>query len=298
MSIGLTASIQGASPEVLNAIQSASQSTGVDFGYLVNQARAESSFKPDAKASTSSATGLYQFIESTWLETLKQHGSKHGLGDFANKIQTDFQGRHFVPNDADKREILNLRHNPDISSLMAAEFASTNQAYLEQKIGRDITSTDLYFAHFLGAGGAAKFLSAMENDPNQSAASIMKAAAGSNKNVFYNSDGSAKSLNEVYNRFDGKFARVTQGQEANFEAVKDEVPVAVEQVRGYRVDPKFSNFYSKPVVEYIAQSPMVESLKGNDIFTSLFHNTDISRMQNQLIDPVSFLMLTRLDVPK
>jgi len=298
MSIGLTASIKGASPEVLSAIQSASQKTGVDFGYLVNQARAESSFRADAKASTSSATGLYQFIDSTWLATVKQHGSKHGLDEYVDKIQTDFQGRNFVSNEADKREILNLRNNPQIASLMAAEFASTNQSYLEQKIGRDATSTDLYFAHFLGAGGASKFLTAMQNDPGQSAANLMPKAANANRNIFYNTDGSQKSLMQVYNNFDKKFEGVTTNQTAINDTI-DDVVVQKEMVKnGYRVDPHFSKFYSRPVANFIAKSPMVEPLTGHDIFTSLFQNTDISRMQNQLIDPVSFLMFTQLDVPK
>jgi hypothetical protein len=298
MSIGLTTSIQGASPEVVKAIQSASKKTGVDFGYLVDQARAESSFRADAKASTSSATGLYQFIDSTWLATVKQHGSKHGLNEFANKIQTDFQGRNFVSNDADKREILNLRNNPEIASVMAAEFASTNQKYLEQKIGRDATSTDLYFAHFLGAGGASKFLGSMQDDPNQSAAALMPRAASANKNIFYNTDGSHKSLMQVYNKFDSKFNNVTEVQVVDNDTIDPDVKDGEIAISGYRVDPKFSRFYSNSVSNFITKSPMVEPLQGNDIFASLFQNTDISRMQNQLIDPVSFLMLTRLDLPK
>jgi hypothetical protein len=46
---------------VTTAIATASRRTGVDFNYLLSQARVESSMNPNARASTSSASGLYRF---------------------------------------------------------------------------------------------------------------------------------------------------------------------------------------------------------------------------------------------
>ena len=51
---------------VYDAIKNAAAKTGVNFTYLMEKAAVESSFNPDAKAKTSSATGLFQFIEQTW----------------------------------------------------------------------------------------------------------------------------------------------------------------------------------------------------------------------------------------
>src|SRR3712207_2025996 len=82
------------------AIQQAAAQTGVDFGYLLGQARIESGFNPNARARTSSATGLFQFIDQTWLGTVKQHGDKHGLGWAANAIQQGSNGRYFVADPA------------------------------------------------------------------------------------------------------------------------------------------------------------------------------------------------------
>ncbi|HCH95135.1 MAG TPA: lytic transglycosylase, partial [Erythrobacter sp.] len=62
-----------------SAIARAATRTGVDFDYLLAQAKLESGLDPSAKAGTSSATGLYQFIDSTWLRTLDRHGAKHGM---------------------------------------------------------------------------------------------------------------------------------------------------------------------------------------------------------------------------
>jgi hypothetical protein len=71
------------------ALQYASRSTGVDFDYLLATAQRESNLDPAAQARTSSARGLFQFIESTWLATFKRAGPSHGYGDLAQRIETD-----------------------------------------------------------------------------------------------------------------------------------------------------------------------------------------------------------------
>src|SRR3954468_22206078 len=113
-------SYNGAKPssEVASAIHKASAKTGVDFKYLVAQAGQESSFKPDAKASSSSASGLYQFIESTWLNMIRDKGADYGLGHLAEKI--DGAGAPRVADAASRRDILALRNDPTVSAAMAA----------------------------------------------------------------------------------------------------------------------------------------------------------------------------------
>jgi hypothetical protein len=189
---------------VQNAIAVASERTGIDFNYLLGQAQVESGMRSDARAGTSTATGLYQFIEQSWLGVLKQHGAEHGLGWAANSIKQNSAGRFVVTDPAARREILSLRNNPTAASLMAAEHASDNKDALEASLGRGATGTDLYMAHFLGLGGARKFLGAMDNNSGRSAAALFPAAARANKNVFYANDGSPRSLGEVYNRFAAK----------------------------------------------------------------------------------------------
>ncbi|MGE0109432.1 MAG: transglycosylase SLT domain-containing protein [Bdellovibrionales bacterium] len=188
------------------AIKQASSRTGVDFAYLLAQATQESGLNASAKASTSSATGLFQFIDQTWLQTVKAHGAEHGLSAYADKISLDSNGVAQVSNPKDKAAILALRNNPEVASLMAAELASDNKESLTQTVGSDVGATDLYMAHFLGAGGARKFLCAMNKNPNLSAADVCPSAAAANKNVFYDSQtGCARSVAEVYAFFDKKF---------------------------------------------------------------------------------------------
>lgn len=194
-----------AAPRVVNAIKEAAARTGVNFSYLMKQAAAESSFDAKAGSKTSSAKGLYQFIESTWLNMVKNYGDKHGLGKYAAMI--DSRGK--VTNPAMRKEILELRNNPEKASLLAAEYASENQRYLERNAGmqpEEIGSTELYLAHFLGAGSAAGFMKAYRDNPLAAAADLFPKAARANRNVFYDREtGQERTLAGVYDFFAKKF---------------------------------------------------------------------------------------------
>ena len=186
---------------VQSAIALASSKTGVDFDYLMGQARLESGLNTNARAGTSSASGLYQFIEQSWLAVVKKHGAENGMGWAADSIHQTASGRYTVDDAGARASILNLRNDPTAASLMAAEHASDNKDALESALGRDATGTDLYMAHFLGLGGARKFLTAMQANPGANAASLFPAAAAANRNVFYDGNGQARSLAQVYDRF-------------------------------------------------------------------------------------------------
>lgn len=198
-------------PQVQAAIARASQATGIDFSYLLGQARLESSLNPNAKAESSSAAGLYQFTKSTWLDTLDRHGSAHGLGWADAAIQG---GR--VRDPALRQQVLALRFDPDASARMAAELASDNRDFLRGVLGREPDAPELYMAHFLGADGAGRFLTAMAANPAQSAAALFPEAAGANKAIFYDASGQPRSLGGVMELVRGKMARAMGGA-ASFE---------------------------------------------------------------------------------
>jgi hypothetical protein len=188
------------------AIRQAAARSGVDFGYLYHQARIESGFNPDAKARTSSATGLYQFVDQTWLATIDKHGANHGLGWAANAVQRGANGRYFVSDPQLRQQVMNLRRNPEAASAMAAEFARDNQAHLEGRLGRPLQSVDLYLAHFLGAGGASRFLKAHDARPGAAAAASFPEQARANRSIFYKRDGTARSFAEVRNMMAAKLS--------------------------------------------------------------------------------------------
>ncbi len=196
-----------AATSIKSAIAFASQRTGVDFDYLLGQAKVESGLNATARAGSSSATGLYQFIESSWLAVVKKHGAEHGMGWAADAISHNASGRYTVSSPAMRQQILSLRNDPAAASLMAASHASDNGQSISQSLGREATGTDLYMAHFLGLGGATRFLSAMEANPDTSGAALFPAAARANRGVFYENDGSARSLGDIYRRFAGKLGQ-------------------------------------------------------------------------------------------
>jgi hypothetical protein len=183
------------------AIRQAAGRSGVDFSYLYNQARLESGFNPDARARTSSATGLYQFIDQTWLATIDRHGAANGLGWAAAAVQRGANGRFHVADPAMRRQIMDLRRNPEAASAMAAAFAQDNRARLDSRLGRPAESVDLYLAHFLGAGGATRFLRAHAASPDASAAAAFPAQARANRSIFYDRQGSPRSYAEIRNLF-------------------------------------------------------------------------------------------------
>ena len=186
------------------AISNASARTGVDFTYLINQARIESGMNPDARAKTSSATGLYQFTRQTWLATVKSSGADHGLSWAADAIHQDATGRYSVADPDMRAAILDLREQPEAASAMAAEFASDNADVLTRRLGRAPEPVDLYLAHFLGSAGASRFLAAHDANPGAIAAPLMPKAAAANHNIFYHRDGSARSLGEIRSHFAAK----------------------------------------------------------------------------------------------
>ena len=101
------------------AIRRASSATGVDFDFLMRTARRESALNPQAQARTSSAAGLFQFIEQTWLATLKQNGHRHGYGQYADLIHRGSDGRWRVQGTA-RNEVMDLRFDAHAASVMAA----------------------------------------------------------------------------------------------------------------------------------------------------------------------------------
>ena len=185
-------------PTVLRSIRQASQATSTDFGLLMAQAQRESGFKADAKSPSSSAAGLFQFVDSTWLDMVHRFGDKYGVGDLAQQISQTSSGKLVVANASTKQKILDLRHDPAISSLLAAEYAKQNQAEIEQALGRPLSRGDLYMAHFLGAGGATQFLKALDSKGDMPAAKLLPDAAAANPSIFYDGAGHAKSVREIY----------------------------------------------------------------------------------------------------
>lgn len=190
---------------VTAAIRKASQVTGAKFSYLIATAKVESNLNPNAAAPTSSAGGLFQFIDRTWLGTLKEAGSLVGYGRYADAITKTDDGRYVVNDPAMRREIMALRQDPTANSMMAGIFTNSNAKHLTNKLGRTPTDSELYIAHFMGASGAARLISASEANPGAIAAQSFPTAARANRSIFFDRSGRARNFSEVAQNLSSRY---------------------------------------------------------------------------------------------
>ncbi len=178
-------------PTVRQVIVDAARQVGVDPGLMLAIASAESGFNPNAKATTSSATGLYQFTAGTWSSMVTKYGSQYGIrsGD---------------------------AQDPRANAIMGALFVRDNaNALAKAGVAPDVQN--IYMAHFMGAGGAIQFVHAMNRNPGASAASIFPAQAAANKSIFYAGDGAPRSLAQVYQLMTDNPAKVTVAKVASYD---------------------------------------------------------------------------------
>jgi hypothetical protein len=156
------------------------QTAGVDPGFMLATAKQESGFNPTAKASTSSAIGLYQFTRGTWAQMVKKYGSQYGIsyGDI---------------------------NDPRANAIMGGLYARDNKNELEKSLGIQAEPTDLYLAHFLGSAGAKHFINGAMQDNSQPAINLVtREQALANRAIFYHKNGTPRSAKEVYQLFDNK----------------------------------------------------------------------------------------------
>ena len=192
--------------QVVDAIRQASSATGADFDYLLATARRESSLNPQAKSTTSSATGLFQFIDRTWLDLMRRHGAEAGFSDLAGHIDVAQNNRPSVADGQKKQEILALRHDPELAAFMAGKLTKESQSILENGLNRTATDKDLYLSHFFGPTAATKFIKLSEAAPQSTAAELFPTQAAANRSVLYNTNGTAKTVSQVYHHLTDKIS--------------------------------------------------------------------------------------------
>ncbi len=171
---------------VKDLLAAVAKMVGVDPQLLAKFAAMESGFDPHAIPRDkngnrlSNAMGLFQFIPSTWNLMMRKFANKYGINPMT------------PPSDA--------RAN----ALMGAEFLKGNARALQKSLGRPGTDTDLYLAHFLGEGGADKFL---KSNPQAAAADVMPKEAAANPTIFYKG-GMPTTFAQIYESFTNKLKAV------------------------------------------------------------------------------------------
>ncbi len=190
-----------ASPAVVRALRDAARATGADPALLLALAWKESRFDPAARNPLSSARGLMQFTEATWLEMVRDLGPRHGLARQAALLCTDHRtGTVSASSPRELARILKLRDNPRLSAAMAAERIARERDGLERALGRPAAPADLYAVHLLGPAGARRFLAELRRAPSRPALeAVRRDGVEANRGVFLaRGNGRPLSLAEVH----------------------------------------------------------------------------------------------------
>jgi hypothetical protein len=217
--------------KVVDTIVKASDEAGVDPVYMMALADKESSFDTDAKAATSSAQGLFQFVARTWLEMIRDFGARYGLAEEAAAVKG--RGAAITVTAAMRARVLGLRNDPRVAALMAAELVKRDREKIEARVGRALTTTELYLAHFLGTASAGRFLSLSSEKPDEVAGREFRSAARANRSLFTEKAGGKRrslTVAELHGRIDDMIdRRLTryQGVAAVAEAL-DKAPVQTD----------------------------------------------------------------------
>jgi hypothetical protein len=287
----VTAGVDPSRARIAGAIKQAANTTGASFEYLLTTAKMESDFNPTAGASSSSAHGLFQFISQTWLGTVKEAGAQFGYGGYADAITKSSSGSYSVRDPAALKAIMKLRDDPAASSAMAGVLTQSNSFRLTGKIGRRPTDSELYMAHFMGVGGAAKLITNAEDNPQASGAKMFPNAAAANHSIFYDSTGRARSVSDVYSVLTSRYAAASNssatrtamaavGDTPATTAVASAAPVSVDNAAFLSSFPNTAT--TTPVTVAQASSTTNGSTAGNTSFRSLFQAGE----RSQPISPV------------
>ncbi len=159
----------------------------------------ESSFATEVQASTSSATGLFQFIERTWLGVVRDFGPAYGLDREAKLAAASGL------DPAERGRILDLRRDAYLSAVMTAEMLKRDALRIQKKMGRNLSGGEIYLLHFLGPDGTEKLLDRVAQAPSAAAAELLPKPAEANKSIFYAAgEGGPKALSvsEIKGKFD------------------------------------------------------------------------------------------------
>ena len=267
-----------ADPAVLAAVRGTSAANGANFDTLLSYAAMESGLNPAAHASTSSASGLYQFTEQTWLNAVREYGAAHGMGAEAALV-TRQGGQLTVEDPAALQRILNLRNDPKISTELATEHLRSLADKLTPVLGRPPDPAETYLGHFLGAGGATQVLQALQATPNRPAADLLPAAAAANRAMFYAPNGSPLTMSQFVQNIRDRVQRTYASLGATMPA---SVVVSKNGSKADAAEAGTTGWGSSSPVRRASTPQRMLLATLAEVFTHMDHPADRSRRQKGL----------------
>ena len=201
------------SPKIIDTLYGVSRKTGVDFELLVITAMIESDLGRMTISSSSTARGIYQFIEPTWLVLIKRYGERIGYQSYADAIQINTKTKQpeVIGGMLLRQKILDLRYNKRVSALVKAYQITDEENVLRSfKNGQNISITDHYIAHMLGLSLARTFYKLHANESVVILANLksglFKEALRLNRSFFYDTTGNPLNARQAYIQFEKKIS--------------------------------------------------------------------------------------------
>lgn len=179
-------------------ITTAGNELGLPEGQALKVGMIESGLKADASSGV--AKGLFQFTKTTWDAMKQKYGAEYGIDPTAS------------------------RTDPVANTILGVAYLKENATNYQSTFGKDPELVDLYMGHFLGQAGRNQFLKAMEQNPNAPAYAVVgKRSVANNKDVFFKKDGTARTLNEVYQMYSNKLSATELEQDMKTDRLKMDI---------------------------------------------------------------------------
>ena len=152
-----------------------------------------------------SAEDPLHFADQTWLSAIKEGAGGEELARYAGRIFQTSSGRYYVPSEADRNLILNMRRDEDIARLIALDLARRNARKLQSRLGRPAKIADLYLAHSLGSDSAIRLIQSVERNPNAEVAALLPDLGERVPEILFH-EGRPSRLHEVMHRLERELA--------------------------------------------------------------------------------------------
>ena len=262
------------SSDIIDTLYRTSRNTGVDFKLLVVTAMIESDLGRMTISSSSSARGIYQFIEPTWLVLMKRYGERIGYKAYADMIEINKKTRQPQVTHGGiimRQKILDLRYNKRIASLVKAYQIKDEERVLKSfKNGQNINITDHYIAHMLGLSLARTFYQLKQSESAVILSNLKNRkfheAISLNRSFFYNANGSGLNASDAYGQFEKKIAtkfKILDAvnkrymQDTSPSACKKHTPdirsVSADDILKHRITPLPKNTTTENMPELVSQ---------------------------------------------
>lgn len=161
--------------ERTDLVELSSRTTGVPTTYARALFAQEGGDNTEAANPRSTARGLTQFIEGTWLQMMREYGPRYGLPQsLANQIEQKPNGAWRARTREAHDQLMELRFSPEWNAVMSGHYANQEHGDMVRRAGRPVSIEETYLAHFMNGDVAGQWVRAVGNQPQTNARAFLR----------------------------------------------------------------------------------------------------------------------------